>query len=173
MRRFRQHRELLEDSLETTFTFESIAGLEAHIRAVCAANGEPVGVVTAELYARPGESGDDARIGWKSVHLVIRNGVPFGWMEGPLADEWELPRDEQQVPPEQVPADESVTSDELVSRMQAAISGLPVDKVASFHARFLAYLEAGLADELLAAGDVEFGHCDAQALGAAWKARRP
>lgn len=173
MRRFRQHRELLEDSLQTTFAFESINALEAHIRSICAANGEPVGAITDVFYGVPGTPGDDNRIGWKNVHIVIRNGVPFGWMEGPLSDEWELPSDEKQAQPGQVSADESVTSDELASRMHAAISGLPEDKVASFHARFLAYLEAGLGDDLRSLGDAEFGHCDAQALSAAWKARRP
>ena len=63
-------------------------------------------------------------------------------------------------------------SEDLAVKMQAAISGLPVDKVASFHARFLAYLEAGLGDEILSAGDAEFGNCDAMALQIVWRERR-
>jgi hypothetical protein len=63
-------------------------------------------------------------------------------------------------------------SDDLVSKMQTALAGMPVDKVASFHARFLAYLDAGLGDELRAAGDVEFGDCDAMALQVVWRERR-
>ena len=63
-------------------------------------------------------------------------------------------------------------NEDLVAKMQTAISGLPVDKVASFHARFLAYLEAGLGDELRATGDVEFGDCDAMALQVVWRERR-
>ncbi|MBS4019530.1 MAG: hypothetical protein KGZ68_14985 [Dechloromonas sp.] len=64
-------------------------------------------------------------------------------------------------------------TDDLVVKMQTAISGLPVDKVASFHARFLAYLEAGLVDDLRALSDVEFGDCDAMALQVVWRERRP
>jgi len=64
-------------------------------------------------------------------------------------------------------------SEDLVAKMQMAISGLPADKVASFHARFLAYLEAGLGEDLRAAGDVEFGDCDAMALHVVWRERRP
>lgn len=64
-------------------------------------------------------------------------------------------------------------TEDLVAKMQAAIAGLPVDKVASFHARFLAYLEAGLGEDLRAAGDVEFGDCDAMALQVVWRERRP
>ncbi len=63
-------------------------------------------------------------------------------------------------------------NEELVGKMQTAISGLPADKVASFHARFLAYLDAGLGGDLRAAGDIEFGHGDAQALSRVWLARR-
>lgn len=62
-------------------------------------------------------------------------------------------------------------NENLVTRMQQVISGLPVDKVASFHARFLAYLDAGLGDELRALGDVEFGDCDAMALQIVWRER--
>ncbi|MFA7308180.1 MAG: hypothetical protein WC026_16080 [Hyphomicrobium sp.] len=64
-------------------------------------------------------------------------------------------------------------SEELISRMQVAISGLPTDKLASFHARFIAYLEAGLCDDLRVLGDVEFGDCDARALQVIWRERRP
>jgi hypothetical protein len=64
-------------------------------------------------------------------------------------------------------------AEDLVSRMQKAILGLPVDKIASFHARFLAYLDAGLGEDLRALGDVEFGDCDAMALQVVWRERRP
>ncbi|MFO1126383.1 MAG: hypothetical protein U1E25_14640 [Methylocystis sp.] len=64
-------------------------------------------------------------------------------------------------------------NEELIAKMQTAIAELPVDKVASFHARFLAYLSAGLADELIAESDIEFGNCDAMALQRAWRDRRP
>jgi len=63
-------------------------------------------------------------------------------------------------------------TDELITKMADAITDFPMEKIGSFHARFLAYLEAGLADDLRAAGDVEFGHCDAQALNRVWTARR-
>jgi hypothetical protein len=64
-------------------------------------------------------------------------------------------------------------TEDLVAKMQAAIAALPVDKVASFHARFLAYIEAGLGEDLRAAGDAEFGDCDAMALQVVWRERRP
>lgn len=57
-------------------------------------------------------------------------------------------------------------NEELVEKMQTAISGLPADKVASFHARFLAYLAADLVDDLRAVGDVSFCDYDAMALSA-------
>lgn len=61
-------------------------------------------------------------------------------------------------------------NEELITKMVAAISNLTREKMASFHARFLAYLDAELADDLRAEGDVEFGHCDAMALQCAWRA---
>ncbi len=64
-------------------------------------------------------------------------------------------------------------NEELIAKMQVAIVDLPVEKVANFHARFLAYLEAGIGDDLRAAGDIEFGNYDAAALGRVWQARRP
>jgi hypothetical protein len=64
-------------------------------------------------------------------------------------------------------------SEDFVSKMQEAVRGLPVDKIASFHARFIAYLNAGLGDDLRAIGDVEFGDCDAMALQVVWRERRP
>ncbi|CCJ07110.1 Hypothetical protein BN69_1659 [Methylocystis sp. SC2] len=88
MRRFREHRGSLDEALETTFAFKTIAGLEAHIRRLGAHNHEPIVTIAVEFYGRPGGSGDDARIGWKNVHLVYVNGVPFGWMEGPWTDAW-------------------------------------------------------------------------------------
>jgi hypothetical protein len=63
-------------------------------------------------------------------------------------------------------------SEDLVSKMQKVVRGLPVDKIASFHAHFLAYLDAGLGDDLRALGDVEFGDCDAMALQVVWRERR-
>lgn len=66
-----------------------------------------------------------------------------------------------------------MTNEDMVAKMQKAIAGLPGDKVASFHARFLAYFEAGLGEDLRAAGDVEFGDCDAIALQIVWRDRRP
>ncbi len=88
MRRFREHRALLEEALETTFTFRSIAALETHIRKIGAPNHEPIATITAEFCGGRSDSGNDARIGWKNVHLVMVNGVPFGWMEGPWSDWW-------------------------------------------------------------------------------------
>jgi len=64
-------------------------------------------------------------------------------------------------------------NEDLITKMQTAIAGLPTEKVASFHARFLAYLDAGLGDDLRALGDVEFGDCDAMALQVVWRERRP
>lgn len=63
-------------------------------------------------------------------------------------------------------------NEELIAKMQTAITDLPIDLVGSFHARFIAYLAAGLSDELSAEGHVEFGHCDAIALQGAWRSRQ-
>jgi hypothetical protein len=58
-------------------------------------------------------------------------------------------------------------NEELIEKMRATIADLAPEKMASFHARFLAYLDAGLGDELREAGWIEFGHCDAMALNRA------
>lgn len=82
MRRFREHRGGLEESLETTFQFETEADLLAHIAKILERSNRRLGRV--ETDAGPGHR--DPRIGWNDVRLVLVNGTPFGWVEGELSD---------------------------------------------------------------------------------------
>jgi hypothetical protein len=63
-------------------------------------------------------------------------------------------------------------NEELITKMADAITDFPTEKLASFHGRFLAYLGAGLSEELGALDWVGFADCDAQALNRVWMARR-
>jgi hypothetical protein len=63
-------------------------------------------------------------------------------------------------------------NEELITKMANAITDFPMEKLASFHGRFLAYLSAGLSEDLQASDWVAFSDCDAQALNRVWTARR-
>lgn len=81
MTRFREHRGGLAESMLTAREISSRSELVAHMRAELSRYGFAFAdnAVRIEPYG-----GDDERIGWKDVHIVIVEGYgPFGFIEGP------------------------------------------------------------------------------------------
>lgn len=79
--KFRMHREYLTDSMKTATEVDGRAGLLTHIRNEFADIGPSF--QDNQLWIKP-YGGDDKRIGWKDVHIVIIEGYgPVGFCEGP------------------------------------------------------------------------------------------
>lgn len=78
--RFREHRGLLCDSLETTIEIADRAALLAKVNGMLFPSERPI--EDHQLLVEP-HGGDDTRIGWKDVHIVYARGRGvFGFIEG-------------------------------------------------------------------------------------------
>jgi hypothetical protein len=71
--KYRPHRGWLADAMKEAVEVDGLAGLLAHLDAAPER-------LTVKRYGC-----DDERIGWTDVHLVLLDGVPVGWCEGPAA----------------------------------------------------------------------------------------
>ena len=80
--RFRPHRGSLVKAMEEVVEVKGLAGLIDYLRKEHPAFGKPFDqtAITVEPYG-----GDDERIGWKNVHIVVMKDYgPIGFCEGPL-----------------------------------------------------------------------------------------
>lgn len=78
MARVRWHRGSLQDSLATTVTMNSRRDLLDSL------NGDFWDVVDEDISIKP-YGGDDARCGWRDVHMITVQGQCVGFCEGPLS----------------------------------------------------------------------------------------
>lgn len=78
--RFREHRGNLADSMKTTRSFATVDDLLTHLVINSPHPIRDVSKIIAKSYG-----GDDDRIGWRDVHLVLSDlGQPLGFVEGPI-----------------------------------------------------------------------------------------
>lgn len=73
--RYRPHRGMLADAMKEMVEVDGIAGLLAHLHATESAAFDDA-AVTVEPYVD-----EDARIGWKNVHMVLIGSSPVGWCD--------------------------------------------------------------------------------------------
>lgn len=85
--KFREHRGGLGDSLATMIEFDTRTDLMRHLQDI----RPDVFISGATLEAKP-YGGDDNRIGWKDVHILVADkGGVIGFIDGPMpaAAPWE------------------------------------------------------------------------------------
>lgn len=78
--KFREHRGMLADSMETAVEVDGLEGLLRHLKARFA---DAPYMCDYHLKAEP-YGGDDDRIGWKNVHIVMDGNGVVGFTDGPL-----------------------------------------------------------------------------------------
>lgn len=77
---FREHRGGLDDSMKTIIVFHTRTELSRHLVHLFPHLMTSGAIIEARPYG-----GDDDRIGWKDVHILIANpGGPVGFIDGPL-----------------------------------------------------------------------------------------
>jgi hypothetical protein len=70
--------------METMAEIEpTLAGVRQYFR-----ERKPYGYTSrSTLEVKPYGSGPDTRIGWDSVYIVLVNGLPYGFTDGPIKEE--------------------------------------------------------------------------------------
>lgn len=82
--KIRSHRGGLAESMETLAEIEPT---EAAVRAYLKAGGAWGYTSRSTLEVKPYGTGPDTRIGWDSVYIVLVNGLPYGFTDGPIEDQ--------------------------------------------------------------------------------------